>query len=783
MLPSDDQPLELQVDAALAEYLQKCDAGELPDRDHFLTRHPELREQLAELLSAADWIEQLAGPRLADIAQVHADSPQSFKYHDVSLSTVDCDPKLTIQPFAQMGGGPNCDGPTAEPMRPGRTPSELGTAPPSSDDDTLLQYRAGLSFEVSAPADRAKSRFSQPFLPCQFGDYLLERVLGRGGMGVVYYGRQLQLDRPVAIKMIRAGALASQGEVLRFYAEARSAARLDHPNIVTVYQCGECDGHRFFSMDYVAGEDLAKMIASGPLECKRAARYVRDAARAIQYAHQRGILHRDLKPANVLVDESDQVHITDFGLAKTVGVETGLTASGAALGTPSYMSPEQAAGRIEEQHQATDIYSLGAVLFTLVTGQPPFKGSSVVQTIMHVIHRPAPMARTLRSDLPADLETIIDVCLQKSPERRYTSAGALADDLNRFLAGTPIAARPASRIRRSWYWLLGIPIIGAVLDNRVIEPTEIHRWVQRGLISVAILFLMVWLSVLIPSLGWITNRMPAVVRVAGGIEGGNYDKVACAIADALAQQAKCPAEAVSTVGSSDNSERLERDEVQLGLVQADAMGSPTLAVVAPLYYEAVHILIKQQLPIKKLEDLRGHQILLGSEKSGVRKVARLLLARAGLSLDDVHVDSSSWHGLKTDPTAETAIIVAKIGSADLVELLKTGPYRLLPIADSLQFAMDEPIFHPVLLSEAKYPGSQFPEGGLATVATTAFLAARLDAPPILVQTVLERIFAPAFVEQNGILSAERASHWSGHAWHPTAREFFQSYQGSSVSAQ
>ncbi|MCC7334025.1 MAG: protein kinase [Pirellulaceae bacterium] len=783
MLPSDDQPLELQVDAALAEYLQKCDAGELPDREHFLERHPELREQLAELLSAADWIEQLAGPRLADIAQVNAASPQPLKSQDVSLSTVDFDPKPTIQPFAQMGSGPDCDDPTSEPMRHGRSTSEVGTAPATSHHDTLLQYRAGLSFEVSAPADGAKSRFSQPYLPCQFGDYILERVLGRGGMGVVYYGRQIQLDRPVAIKMIRAGALASQGEVLRFYAEARSAARLAHPNIVTVYHCGECDGHRYFSMDYVAGEDLAKMIASGPLECKRAARYVRDAARAIQYAHQRGILHRDLKPANVLVDEGDQVHITDFGLAKTVGVETGLTASGAALGTPSYMSPEQAAGRIEEQHQATDIYSLGAVLFTLVTGQPPFKGNGVVQTIMHVIHRPAPMARTLRSDLPADLETIIDVCLQKSPERRYPSAGALADDLNRFLSGAPIVARPASRIRRSWYWLLGIPIIGAVLDNRVIEPTEIHRWVQRGLISVAILCLMVWLSVLIPSLGWISNRMPPVVRVAGGLEGGNYDKVASAIADVLAQQAKCPAEAVSTVGSSDNSERLERAEVQLGLVQADAMGSPTLAVVAPLYYEAVHILVKRQLPITKLEDLRGRQILLGSEKSGVRTVARLLLARAGLSFDDVHVDSSSWHGLKTDPTAEAAIIISKIGSADLVELLKTGPYRLLPIADSLQFAMDEPIFHPVLLSEAKYPESQFPEGGLATVATTAFLAARHDAPPVLVQTVLERIFAPEFVEQNGILSAERASHWSGHAWHPTAREFFQSYQGSSVSAQ
>lgn len=771
MLPSDNQPFELQVDAALAEYLQKCDAGELPDRDHFLARHPELREQLAELLTAADWIEQLAGPRLADLAQANdvADA-------DAGDTTVDFHPQRSRQPTTQ----PDTKLATENIAGVARRIASDGLGGPSSEHDTLPQQRTGLSFEVSLHGDDGASQFSQPCLPCRFGDYVLERVLGRGGMGVVYFGRQVQLDRPVAIKMIRSGALASQEEVMRFYAEARSAARLDHPNIVTVYQCGECDGHRFFSMDYVAGSDLAKLIEAGPINSKLAARYVRDAARAIQYAHDRGILHRDLKPANVLVDENDQVHITDFGLAKAVGVETGLTASGAALGTPSYMSPEQAAGRIEEQHQATDIYSLGAVLFTIVTGQPPFKGNGIVQTIMHVIHRPAPMARTLCAGLPADLETIIDVCLQKSPDRRYASAGALADDLNRFLCGTPISARPASRFRRGWYWLLGIPIMGAVLDTRVIEPTETHRWVQRGLISVAILLLLTWLAVLIPSLGWFSNRMPAEVRVAGGIEGGSYDAVAHAIADVLAHQAKCPAEAVPTVGSNDNAERLERGEVQLAMLQADSMSSPTLAVVAPLYYEAVHILVRQDLPIAALEDLRGRQVLLGSEKSGTRAVSQLLLARAGLTFGDVQVDSSSWHTLKLNASPDAAVVVAKIGAPELVELLSTGSYRLLPIANSLQFAMDEPVFHPVLLTSTNYPSGQLPEGGLATVATTAFLAARSDAPPIMVNTVLEQIFAPEFVQRTGIFSAERAAHWSGHAWHPAAREFFQAYQGSPV---
>ncbi len=173
-----------------------------------------------------------------------------------------------------------------------------------------------------------------------------------------YAGHQTHLDRPVAIKMIRSGALASSEEVQRFTPKARSAAKLDHPNIVTVYQCGEHSGHHYFSMDLVVGTDLAKLLQDGPMEPRRAARYVRDVAQAIQYAHQRGILHRDLKPANVLVDENDEVHVTDFGLAKTVGHETGLTATGAALGTPSYMSPEQAAGRTDEHSFQTDIYHL-----------------------------------------------------------------------------------------------------------------------------------------------------------------------------------------------------------------------------------------------------------------------------------------------------------------------------------------------------------------------------------------------------------------------------------------
>lgn len=732
---SEEPPLELQIDLALAQYMQKCDAGDVPDREAFLAQHADLRGHLEQLLAAADWIEQLAGPRLADLS--------------------------------------------VEPTEEDTLPHGLHFASHSgSVHETLPQGRGGgHSIEFSLDEQSPTSDLSQPVLPCRFGDYVLERVLGRGGMGVVYYGRQVQLDRPVAIKMIRSGALASHEEVMRFYSEARSAARLDHPNIVTVYQCGECEGHRYFSMDYVDGTDLSRMVQKAPMEFKQAARYVRDAARAIQYAHERGILHRDLKPANVLIDKDDQVHITDFGLAKTVGVDTGLTASGAALGTPSYMSPEQAAGRIEEQHQATDVYSLGAVLFTIVTGQPPFKGAGIVQTIMHVIHRPAPLAGTLRANIPEDLQTIIDVCLQKSPERRYPSAGALADDLNRFIHGSPIQARPASKWRRAWYWLLGIPVVGAVLDHRVIEPTETHRWVQRGLISVALLCLLTWM-VLIPSTSWISNRLPSAVQVAGGVTGGNYSRLAEAISHTLSNATNCQTTSIKTAGSSENVELLQRGDVHLALVQSDMLGLPAISVVAPLYYEAVHILVKAELPITSLIDLKQRRVVLGSEKSGVRTVARLLFQRDGMSLNDIDVDESEWHQLLSEPTADAAIIVTKKGASDLVALLAAGQYRLLPVVDSLQLALDEPMFHPLPLDAASYPNCDLPATGVATIATIAFLACRTDTPPILVQTVLKNLFLPDFVQSNGIGTAEWAKEVQVNNWHPAAREFFQAYQGS-----
>src|SRR5665213_981351 len=292
-----------------------------------------------------------------------------------------------------------------------------------------------------------------------FGDYELLEEIAHGGMGVVYKARQTSLKREVAVKMIRAGALAGPVEVERFHREAQAAANLQHPNIVAIHEVGEQEGQHYFSMDYVQGRDLGQIVKDGPIAFERAARYVRTIADAIQFAHQRGTLHRDLKPQNVLIDAADQPRITDFGLARLMDDDTQLTQSGLSLGSPSYMPPEQAAGRLVEISPASDVYSIGAILYELLTGQPPFQGDSVLSTLQAVGNDEPVAPRRIRADIPIDLETISLKCLEKSPLARYPTARALSDELSRYLAGDPIVARPAGIIRKTVSWMRRHPMI------------------------------------------------------------------------------------------------------------------------------------------------------------------------------------------------------------------------------------------------------------------------------------------------------------------------------------
>ena len=295
-----------------------------------------------------------------------------------------------------------------------------------------------------------------------FGDYELVEEIARGGMGVVYKARQVTLNRTVAVKMILAGQLASQAEVDRFYAEARAAATLDHPNIVPIFEVGQHQQQHYFSMGYVAGESLAQRLSGGPLPPREAAELLLTVCRAVQYAHQHGIIHRDLKPANILLDQQGRPRVTDFGLAKRQGGDVSLTASGQILGTPSYMPPEQAAGRVDAVGPSADVYALGAILYAAISGRPPFQAASSLETLRQVMQNEPLALRQLIPDVPRDLETIVLKCLEKSIPRRYASAEQLADELQRYLSGHPILARPVSRAEHAWRWCKRNPVVASL---------------------------------------------------------------------------------------------------------------------------------------------------------------------------------------------------------------------------------------------------------------------------------------------------------------------------------
>jgi len=293
------------------------------------------------------------------------------------------------------------------------------------------------------------------------GDYELLAELGRGGMGVVYKARQASLKRLVALKMILAGGHAGAADLARFRTECEAIARLQHPNIVQVYEVGEHEGKPFFSLEFCPGGSLDKKLDGTPWQPGDAARLLETLARAMHAAYEKKVIHRDLKPANILLSEKGLAKITDFGLARKID-EAGQTASAAVMGTPSYMAPEQAEGK-KDVGPAADVYALGAILYECLTGRPPFKAATPLDTAMQVVSdEPVPLRR-LQSKTPVDLETICLKCLQKEPMKRYTTALELAEDLQRFQAGRPVLARPVGQVERGWRWCRRNPAVAGLV--------------------------------------------------------------------------------------------------------------------------------------------------------------------------------------------------------------------------------------------------------------------------------------------------------------------------------
>ena len=296
-----------------------------------------------------------------------------------------------------------------------------------------------------------------------FGDYELLGEIAHGGMGVVYKARQMRLNRIVALKMILNGALDTDTAVRRFQAEAQAVASLQHPNIVAIHEVGEYKGRHYFSMDYIAGRSLAQVIGGAPLPTVKAAGILATIAEAVHYAHTRGVLHRDLKPSNVLIDIDGQPHITDFGLAKQLNADMGLTMSGVVMGSPGYMPPEQLRGQNNRADARSDVYALGATLYEALTGRVPFLAATAVETLRQVEEKEPVSPRLLNPSVPVDLETICLKCLEKDPPKRYADARELAADLRRFLNREPIVARPVSAWEKGVKWARRRPALAALI--------------------------------------------------------------------------------------------------------------------------------------------------------------------------------------------------------------------------------------------------------------------------------------------------------------------------------
>lgn len=420
-VPSVDsgQGQDVEIDQKLANVLaeltdQVC-VGHVPDFEQTCRKHPELAGELRRLWGAV---------LVTDTAGTAADESPTGRAGSATRSNASSEPDAPLGSSAGRSSNdetlPAWPTPVARPA--GREPSKESANEIPASTDSSAQWR------------RLR-------LPTSVGDYELLEEVGRGGMGVVFRARQRSLDREVAIKMILRGRLASDADLQRFLAEASATASLQHPSIVPVYEAGDIEGRPFFSMKFIEGKTLAERLAEGPLPSREAARIVAQVARGVAEAHRAGLLHRDIKPSNILIDRQGEAMITDFGLAKQTTTDVDLTRTGMLVGTPAYMSPEQAGGRRADVGPASDVYSLGCVLYFALTGRPPLIADSPMDLVMLVVEQDPPPPRALRPNLDRDLEMIVVRCLQKPVDLRYATAAALADDLQAFLADERISAR------------------------------------------------------------------------------------------------------------------------------------------------------------------------------------------------------------------------------------------------------------------------------------------------------------------------------------------------------
>ncbi len=500
---------------------------------------------------------------------------------------------------------------------------------------------------------------------------------------------------------------------------------------------------------------------------------MKDVADAIHHAHQQGIIHRDLKPANIIVDAGGRPKVGDFGLAKDVRRQQDLTDSGASLGTPAYMSPEQAAGKLDEVTATSDIYSLGAVLYELLSGRPPFGSDSTVDTLLDVIHKEPVSPRSLRPGIDRQIEAICLKCLQKSALKRYATAADLADDLDRYLNGEPVAARPVGRLVKCWHWLREVPIVAAVVGRRVTTPTLAHRIAQWTAVLLVVALLL-W-----GVIGVMTHNSekppPSLVRIASGASGGEYYSFSQALAQRLTKQLNVPVEVHVTHGAVENRDRLVADEAELGLLQTSAVSSNELSIVAPLYPEAVYFVVRSESEHVSVRQLDSATVVIGAPESGMRLSALRIFDRLAIEPTLVESDFSEF---ADHSEWDAAVITTGSRNDALRSLLEQGHFRLLSLAEDEVGAIVGPVFRPVTVPAGELAASSsvtaaIPARDIRTVATTTFLVVHHDASSEFVRGVLETLYADeGLLSAFALVSRKQASQWPALPLHPAAREFF-----------
>jgi eukaryotic-like serine/threonine-protein kinase len=459
-------PLQPGLDTAVSQFEGRWLQGERPPLEEFLPPPgPSRAAALVELVHAELELRLKAGQP----ARVEDYLP---RFPELDQPAVVC--ALAAAEFHQRRR-----------LEPQLSPDEYAARFPQVADEMARHLNGADASRPAVPTTRPRQPprpAAGPAVPHVPG-YEILGLLGKGGMGVVYKARQVALDRVVALKMLLHSGHADAEDLARFRTEAQAAARLQHPHIVAVYEIGSHAGLPFFSLEYVPGGGLDRLIAGTPRGAQESARIMLALARAVHHAHGQGVLHRDLKPANVLLAEDGTPKITDFGLAKRLDVPSGQTQTGQVMGTPSYMAPEQAQGK-KDVGPAADVYALGAILYELLTGRPPFKGETVLETLEQVCGQdPVPPTR-LNPKVPRDLETVCLKCLHKEPVRRYASAAALAEDLQRWLDGKPVLARPVGRAARLGRWCRRNPGVASLGGAVIVLVVAVVVGLVVGLLKV-----------------------------------------------------------------------------------------------------------------------------------------------------------------------------------------------------------------------------------------------------------------------------------------------------------